>query len=285
MAERPEIRPLSSGVGAEIVDFDFARNPHEGVGEIADWHAALDTHQLLLFRNASLDAETQVAFLETLGPALIENEKGRAYQFVSNTHADGILGDERFAYHSDHAFMDDPIEVISLFGLEIPESGTQTRFVNGVRAAAALPDELRERISELRARHIIDPGAESSGVAVRSPRRSDDLPHAYHPILWRHPRTGEAILYVAEQQTDHVESLDDDEGRALIEALFEHLYQPRFSYAHEWRAGDLIIFDNLALQHDRGAILPGTSRTLRRVTVGGTPVYQYFRAHSKWGLD
>ena len=60
------------------------------------WHAALDAHQILVFRDLDLDADEQVALLETLGPALVENDAGRRYQFVSNVHEEGILGDERF---------------------------------------------------------------------------------------------------------------------------------------------------------------------------------------------
>jgi len=287
MGDHLEIRPLSEAAGAEVVGIDFSRIAHVGPESsgIADWHAALYAHQLLLFRGAAVDAETQVAFVETLGPALIENDSGRAYQFVSNTHEGGILGDERFAFHSDHAFMEEPIDVISPCGLEVPETGTQTRFVNSVRAAAALPEDLRERVRNRRGRHIIDTGAESGVVPIRGRRLSDDLPHAYHPMLWEHPRTGEAILYVSEQQTDLVETLDDAESKELIEALFEHLYAPRFTYVHEWQAGDLLVWDNRALQHARAAIPEGVSRTLRRVSVGGTSVYEYFRSHGKWELD
>jgi taurine dioxygenase len=283
MADPLEIRRLSENTGAEIIDFDFRRGASPGSAH--DWHAALDRYQLLLFRDAELDAESQVEFLESLGPALIENESGRSYQFVSNTHEEGILGDERFAFHSDHAFMPDPIDVLSLYAIEVPNVGTQTHFANGLAAARALPASLRERVEGLRARHIIDPAAESGAVPIRGPRLADDLPHAYHPILFPHPRTGEEILYLCEQQTDRIEDLDHAESRALIEALFEHLYSPRFMWIHEWREGDLLVWDNRALQHARAAIPTGASRTLRRVSVGGTPVYAFFRRHPKWGLD
>lgn len=278
-----EIRRLSQTTGAEVIGFDFDRAT--SAAGVRHWHEALDEYQLLLFRDAPLDAGQQVRLLETLGPALIENESGRAYQFVSNTHDEGILGDERFAFHSDHAFMPDPIEILSLQGIEVPPSGSQTYFANGLAAARALPDKLRDRIGSKRARHIIDPAAESGAVPIRGPQLPDDLPHAYHPILFPHPRTGEDILYVCEQQTDRVEGLDHAGSKSLIEAVFEHLYTPRFTYVHAWREGDLLVWDNRALQHARDAVAPGTSRTLRRVSVGGTPVYEYFKRDPKWGLS
>jgi len=283
MAVHLEIRPLREAFGAEILGFDASRSGDAKTAGI--WHEALDRHQLLVFRDVDLGAEAQLALAQTLGSPLLENESGRAWQFVSNSHSEGILGDERFAFHSDHAFMEDPIEVISLYGLEIPTAGTSTRFVNGLIGARTLPPDLLARVTGRRARHIIDPGAESGRVPVRGPRLPDDLPHAWHPILWPGGRSADAILYVNEQQTDRVEGLAEDESRTLIEDLFAHLYREVHTYTHAWRAGDLVLWDNRALQHARDAIPLGASRNLRRISVGGTPVYEYFRRHEKWGLD
>lgn len=290
---------------ADLLIRPFAPDPGRGIGPEAGgaevfardatrlletdalraWQAALDEHQLLVFRELALDDETQVALLETLGPALVENDSGRRHQHVSNVHEDGILGDERFAYHSDHAFMDDPIDVIALAAVELPDAGTTTRFVNAVRAAHALDDATRRAIGDRRGRHAIDPAAASGDVALDGPVRDDALPHAWHPILWPHPRTGEPILYVSEQQTDRVEGASPTEGRALLRSLFAHLYAERFTYVHRWRPGDLLVWDNRACQHARDAIPPGARRTLRRVSIGGTPVHEFFRRDPRWGLD
>ena len=289
MSTSLDIRRLPGSFGVEVVGADrdelLGGGEAPGVGDVSrEWHGALKVHQLVIFRGLELDAADQVALLATLGEPLVENETGRPYQFVSNYHDEGILGDEAFAYHSDHAFMPDPIEVISLAGLEIPESGTQTRFVNAVLAAKALPTELRDRIRDCQARHIIDPESQSDVIPVRRPRLSDHLPHAYHPILFAAARCDEDVLYVSAQQTDLIENLDDQESREIIEALFGHLYQSDFQYAHHWKKNDLVIWDNRALQHARDAVPAGTRRNLRRVSVGGTSVFDYFRANERLGF-
>lgn len=282
MKEPLDIRFLPGPTGAEVVGATLeAAISHDGARA---WHAALDRRQLVVFRGLELDADEQVALLETLGPALIENDRGRPYQYVSNAHEEGILGDERFAFHSDHAFMDEPIDVISLQPIELPPGGSETRFTNAIRAGRELPESLRIEVEGRQARHVIDPGAESERVAISGPALGDDLPHAWHPVLWTHPRTGEPILYVSEQQTDRIEGLDGREGRLVIEKLFAHLYVPRFSYTHAWREHDLVVWDNRSLQHARDAVPRGTRRTLRRVSIGGTPVHEYFRNDPKWGL-
>jgi taurine dioxygenase len=275
MAFRLETRPVSSALGVEVLGFDTSRRP-EPETRIA-LRAALDETQLLLFRDQSLDADAQLALLEIFGTPLIENDEGRRFQFVSNTREDGILGDGRFAFHSDHAFMQEPIDVIGLYGLEVPVGCGSTHFANALRAAGELSESLRDCIGDLRARHIIDPEGDSKTVVARGARLPDELPHAFHPILWAHPRTQQPILYVSEQQSDSVESLTDSEGSALLEDLFAHLYSPPNLYTHEWRKGDLLIWDNRAVQHARDALGREATRTLRRVAVGGTSVIEFFR--------
>jgi len=275
MAFRLETRSIGEAGGVEVVGFDASLCPEAETRTAL--RAALDEHQLLLFRDQSLDADAQVELLETFGTPLVENDEGRRFQYISNTRLDGILGDGRFAFHSDHAFMRDPIDVISLHALEIAVGCGRTHFINGVRAASELPEPLRARVGDLRARHIIDPEGDSKTVVARGARLPDQLPHAFHPILWEHPRTREPILYVSEQQTDSVESLGDTESAALIEDLFAHLYSSPLVYVHEWREGDLVIFDNRALQHARDAPGREATRTLRRVVVGGSSVIEFFR--------
>ena len=275
MTRHIEMRPLSPAMGIEILGFDARIRPDVGTAKLL--RAALDEHQILLLRDQSLEADAQVALLEAFGPPLVESDDGRRYQYISNTREDGILGEGRLEFHSDHAFMEEPIDAISLYGVEASSGCGRTHFANGLRAARALPKPLRLRTAALRARHIIDPGADVNTVVCRGPRLPDALPHALHPILWKHPRTREPILYVNEQQTDSVESLDDAEGRALLEELFAHIHSLEFAYVHEWHEGDLVIWDNLALQHARDASGRDAVRTLRRVAVGGTSVIEFFR--------
>jgi taurine dioxygenase len=275
MSFQLETRAISEAGGVEVVDFDASLRP-EAEARIA-LRTALDEHRLLLFRDQSLDADAQVELLELFGTPLVENDNGQHFQYISNTRLDGILGDGRFAFHSDHAFMQDPIDVISLYASEIAVGCGRTHFIDGVRAASELPEPLQARVGELRARHIIDPEGDSKTVVARGARLSEQLPHAFHPILWAHPRTREPILYVSEQQTDSVESLGEAEGAALLEDLFAHLYSSPLVYVHEWREGDLIIFDNRALQHARDAPGSEAPRTLRRVVVGGSSVIEFFR--------
>jgi alpha-ketoglutarate-dependent taurine dioxygenase len=137
---------------------------------------------------------------------------------------------------------------------------------------ATLPDDLRARVEGLEARH---------GHEHYYPNRGgdDDVIDSYYedphasvkPIPYLHPRTGVPLLYVSQQVTMEILGMDPDENEALLEELFAHLYQPEHVALHQWRTGDLVIWDNIAAQHARGTVdLEGPTRTLRKVT---GPIY------------
>ena len=78
------------------------------------------------------------------------------------------------------------------------------------------------------------------------------------------------ILYVSELHTSHVSGLTSAKSERLVHDLFRHLHDPRALYSHHWREGDLVIWDNIALQHGRPAQEKGMQelrRTLRRVVI------------------
>jgi taurine dioxygenase len=139
------------------------------------------------------------------------------------------------------------------------------------RAVETLPSDLRARIENLSAVH-------ETGQQRRGEHKDQlvDLQHqvlrsTVKPVIWRHPRTGQPLLFVSQQMTARIEGLAPDESEALLEELFAHLYRPELVLDHEWRQGDLVVWDNLAVQHARGNVeIEGPERTLRKV-IGPIP--------------
>jgi taurine dioxygenase len=92
-------------------------------------------------------------------------------------------------------------------------------------------------------------------------------PGADHPVVMMTDH-GHIALYVNENHTDHIVELEPRESEELVQALFAHLYAPKLSYEHRWYHGDFIVWNNLALQHGREALPPGTLRTLQKIELG-----------------
>lgn len=72
------------------------------------------------------------------------------------------------------------------------------------------------------------------------------------------------MLFITDLHVERINGLEESESRSLVEALLAHLYRPDNTYEHRWSLGDLIVWDNEALQHSRPDVTLAKPRTFRR---------------------
>lgn len=262
-------RPLSSdfGVAVQGVDLNTALQPDTAKA----LKALFLKHRLLLFRAPGLCDEAQVRLARLFGaPSLRErNKEKRASehnQFVSNHRPDGIFGKGELDFHMDQLFLKDPLKAIILYAIEVPDEGGDTKFADARAAYEALSAEQKERIDTLHCRHARAYDAKIS-ADWNVAEAAADIPNWVHPMARRDPETGRRALWVNKLTTVGVEGLSSDESHALFEKVRHHLYDPALTYHHRWTPGDLILWDNLALQHARTPFDPAARRTLRRTAI------------------
>ena len=258
-----ETAPLSPALGVEVRGLDLHGDPAPWTDEL---RSLLARHHLLAFRVPDLAPEEQLRLLACFGPLLDESFDGSGWTFVSNVEEGGVLGEWEYLFHSDLAFTDDPIRVLSLYGVELPDVPTSTRFADTARAARRLDPATRDRLVGRRAIHVYPLTDARGDVRFRLRDLDAGAARAEHPVLMTHPVTGEALLYLGAMQTDSIVGLPEDESEELLARCWEVLYAPDNVYEHVWAVGDLLVWDNLALQHARSAVKG--RRTLRRVPVG-----------------
>jgi len=246
------------------VDLDLSRAPDEG--QISELRDLLDHHCLLHFEGQVLTYDEQVDVSAWFGKATRE----KTPSILSPDPELGGLGRKELAFHSDMSCCE-PLDAISLYALDVDEGRTSTLYVDALGAAARLPEHLRERLRGLHALHLWPTLASSSERQRGQWDIPEGWPGAEHPVLLTHPRSGREILYANASQTERIVELDAGEGEALIRELFTWLYDPDFIHEHAWKNGDLVIWDNLALQHGRRPIPEGARRNLQRVSVGNDP--------------
>jgi len=260
--------PLSAPLGVEVRGLDL-RAPFSD-SDVATLSRAFDEHHMLLVRDQPVSDDAQVRLTTLFGPAVDEMGDGRVTGFISNVIADAA-GSGALPFHSDLSFTHAPVEGISLCAQALPADGTSTWFANSARAWATLPADLRAAVDGREVLHTLS--AVSTGdVSSRSrehPIGPND-PSYTHPIPWPHPRTGVPLLYVTDL---HAASISGDEDGRLLAALLEHLYAPANVYEHRWQLGDLLVWDNRALQHRRLDVTDATPRTFRRVSLSH---YRFF---------
>ena len=242
-----------------------------------------DEHKLLLFRDQRLDEDQQVRLLSLFGKVL--GAKGEFREISS----DGNLGSGPLTWHSDLAFTDDPFKIISLHAVDVNDGQSWTGFANGVTAMKRLPPDLAARIEGRDALTAL--------AMIQSHRTVDHdvpdyVPQQRRPAVIPHPRTSEPTLYVSDMQTARIEGLGREESDALLDTLFSELYAPDRIYRHHWNNGDLLIWDNIALQHSRCDLTGMTPRRLQRVCVADKSFFELlpqFRIDdpriAAWGSD
>lgn len=275
-----KFRPLVPGVAIEVAAIDLRSPLRE-----ADW-ASLDAawcaHHALVFRGQTdLPVEAQVAFLEHFGPPLEEREPGQKHSYVTNTVGEGKGVDDMYdgyregalTPHMDFTYTRYPADAISLYAEAIPSGGSETRFYSNVAPLAGLPSERAAWLRSLHIRCVLDLDDLKEDIERFRAAPTEGRPHVQHqvwPLVRAHPRKpGLEGLFCTLQQTECVVELPRAESDALLRELFEqHLYVSSNCYVHAWQPGDLVVWDNLALQHSRERTpLSVGPRTLRRVAV------------------
>jgi taurine dioxygenase len=262
------IKPLNPAVGAEIQGLE-PRTPLDD-DTIRQLRAAFDERGVLVFRNLDIDQDYQRYLVYTLigEPVIPPEEQTRPTMLVSNKAEKGAAPYGRLLFHCDNMWARKPQQGISLYGVEVEPPGAPTLFVSMAHGWDTLPDKLRARVEGLEARHGFDEAYPNRGGDADVLDGRMAVPRStVRPVGFVHPRTGRRLLYVSQQATIEIMGLSHDENEALLEELFAHLYKPEFVLAHDWRKGDLVVWDNIATQHGRGMVaLNGPVRTLRKVT-------------------
>jgi alpha-ketoglutarate-dependent taurine dioxygenase len=240
---------LSSAGGAEISGVDLAQPMSDN--ERGRIYAALLDHQFLVFPDQALTREQQYAFTAQFGEVEAHGggrpgKRQDVAHVTANLDAEGNPSD-RFAkganyrWHTDKPYYAKPPALTTLYAVELPPEGGDTEFANTRLAYDALDDEMKRRLEGLRAVFQWEAGRRPGYYA-------NELPPVDHPLVRTHPDTGQKALYLGNHAM-RILGMGEDEATRLLATLLDHATQPRFTYAHRWRPGDLVVWDNRCTLH------------------------------------
>ena len=94
-------------------------------------------------------------------------------------------------------------------------------------------------------------------------------PGAWHPAVCAHPATGKPSLYLGRRRNSYVEGLSQADSDALLDELWSYVDSPEYSYAHQWRIGDLVVWDNRTTMHRRDPFDNAARRVMHRTQIKG----------------
>ena len=185
-----------------------------------------------------------------------------------NGKAIGGLGNAEASWHSDMTYVDTPPPASVLLGVEIPVVGGNTYFADQTAAYAALPDSLRQRITDLNIKHnaahtsvgSLRPGYET----VVDPR---DAPGSIHPIVRTHEETGHPALYLGRREWAYIPGLSLSDSEALLDELWSYAALTPNVWQQTWQPNDLIVWDNRRVLHRRDGFDNNARRLMKRCQV------------------
>jgi taurine dioxygenase len=275
-----EIIPTGAALGAEIRGVDLAQPLGDNAFAVIE--RAFDEHGVIFFRDQRIIPPQQVAFTRRFGEIEF-NIFGERWSVpgspeivvVSNATEDGKpIGVRRAGenWHSDMCYTARPPRGTMLYAHEIPDLWGlplgDTEFASAAAAWDALPEPMKGFLGNRRA--VFDfVGRKRAFPPTQS--EIDRNPAVTHPIVRTHPRTGRKCLYAMRDDCTGIEDMAADEAEGLIAALADHIVKPAFIYRHQWRVGDLLMWDNCMVQHRaiQDYDLP-QRRVMHRTTMGGS---------------
>jgi len=275
-----EVIPTGAALGAEICAVDLSQPLGDNVFAVIE--RAYDEHGVIFFRDQRITPRQQVAFTRRFGDIEF-NIFGERWSVpdspeivvVSNVTEDGNpIGVRRAGenWHSDMCYTARPPRGTMLYAHEVPNllglPLGDTEFASAAAAWDALPAKMKQFLGDRRA------GFDFIGRKRAFPPTQAEIdrnPPVTHPIVRTHPRTGRKCLYIMRDDCTGIDGMDGDEAAALIAALADHIVKPAFIYRHQWRAGDVLLWDNCMVQHRaiQDYDLP-QRRIMHRTTMGGS---------------
>jgi len=279
---RVEVIPTRFALGAEVRCGDL-RKVDDEVRRMLQ--KAWLEHLVLLFRGQSFTPQDLVNFAKIFGDidrAAPDSEMpaGQKPRFdphisvVSNVVEDGVrlgsLGDGEVVWHTDHSYHEIPLAASTLFAVEVPPAAGRTGFINMYQALETLPAGIRARIEGRTIKN--DSTYNSAGQIRRGMSPVIDVrksPGANHPAIRTHPDTKHNALYLGRRPNAYINGMDVDESESLLNFLWGHATSQRPWY-NEWKAGDVVIWDNRCAMHRREPFDPGHRRIMYRAQTRGT---------------
>lgn len=264
---------LQPTLGTEVHDIDLGR---ELDAEMAGFLRQLWLkRRVLFFRDQDISREAHIRLGRYFGELeLMPTEPGEPppeYPELLVLKRDGSNqgGSEAF-FHQDVPYADPPAAGAVAMMRQCPPLGGDTVFADMVAAYVALPPPIKAMIEELSAEHRFD-----EGIRYYNRQISQDLVDGYmdkyppkrHPVVQRHPETGEPILYVSLAYTSRILGLSQSESLALVRMLSERAHIPEHQCRFRWEQNSIAIWDNRAVQHYACFDYAGASRELHRVTI------------------
>jgi len=159
-----------------------------------------------------------------------------------------------------------------LYAVELPDTGGGTAVCNMRDAYEALPEDIREKIVDMKTENTLISSARmaSANPDIVKVQKASTKPPTVQPLVRTHPETGTKSIWFHKSKTERVIGMEPQETQDFLEDLLEKSIKPEFHFVHEWQVGDMLIIDNRSTMHKAGFDFDKSQhRHLHRILVRG----------------
>ena len=275
-----KVTPLSRALGAEITDIDL-RQPQDAT-TVAAIRKTFDDNIFVVFRGQQLSEEDQLRAAGYFGKVHVRRKPATGLtnpggqwdtpfmlvtNIVENGKPIGVFGDGEMWFHHDTSYYPEPHRATLLYSMKLPSWGGNTCFSNMYKAYDNIPRPLRDTLEGKTVLQVHDYKRRERLDLDRIDLNA--VRHHWQPIFITHPATGRKSLYISRLMSARIEGLSKAESEDALEQLFDISEEPAIVYEHEWKLGDLVIWDNWCSIHARKDFPRDEPRLMRRLTIEG----------------
>ncbi len=251
-----EVRQLSDHTGAEVLGLDLSQPVTPEVR--ATLNRIFVQHAVVVVRQQTLNPAQVLAAVQNFGLVFQQHNTRFAVpdcpeiHYISNQdrYPDGRRYIPGEGWHTDHSNDTRPPKATVLHAVTLPDQGGDTQFANMATAYTGLMPAMQTRIADLMAIHVYQSSHSQRQLMDLSVANKERVPNAViHPIIRTHPENSRRSIYINPIRIEGILGLDHKEALPLLDDLLQHATQDTFQYRHQWRAGDLVIWDNRCLLH------------------------------------
>ena len=271
------VTPSGQSCGATVTGVDLSGELTEQL--VADIRAAWLQHKVLAFAGQQMDDDALERFTTAMGgfgeDPFFAPIKGRQNIAAILREADETSPLFAENWHSDWSFLAQPPSGTCLLAVDIPPTGGDTLFANQIAAFNALTPERQDFLRGLTAIHSAQLAyAPDGSYGEKDNGRSMDIrpdesarATQTHPLVQRHPETGEEALYSTLGYIIGIEGMDQGDAIALLSELAQWQSRDEFVYRHRWEPDMLVMWDNRSVLHKATGGYEGHRRELHRTTI------------------
>jgi taurine dioxygenase len=281
-----QVEPLTCTIGAEIGNLDLGAASRDA-SLMEEIRRLLLKHRVLFFRDQDITRAEHVAFARHFGELEDHPVAGSDpdHPGLVRIYKSPDTPNDRYenAWHTDATWREKPPFGCVLHCVECPPVGGDTVWANMVEAYARLPEDIKTKIADLRARHSIEA---SFGAAMTIEKRlalRAQFPDAEHPVVRTHPETGEKVLFVNAFTTHFTNyhtpanvrfGQDANPGaNLLLNYLVSQVNVPEFQVRFRWKKNTVAFWDNRSTQHYAVMDYPPCHRKMERAGIMGEATF------------